>query len=316
MTDLPPTVVLLLSDKRSGSTMFQDELCRHPAVQHVAYSPHTYSETQHWLKAAVLLDRPAPLFVGNRVYPNYGSAGNARTYIIDTLAGNLPGFGAPQDDTALVFEGWEALCARFARPVFFEKSPQILVQWAALSLLLEWKARTRLRVRLIGLVRNPLAVQHSAQALFATEAQGRQFSWLAAQRNLLALKAMLPAEEFLLLRYEDVVAAPAARFAEVCDFLGLPRDAAVGSGAHGASLEKWRADPGYTLQLDPAVRQVAEALGYGADELENPHRPAAGADGAQRARGPGPLRKRADRLANRLLRPAYLRLRGRLGPRP
>ncbi len=314
MTELPPTVVLLLSDKRSGSTMFQDELCRHPAVQHVAYSPHTYSETHHWLKAAVLLDRPAPLFVGNRVYGNYGSAANARTYMIDTLARNIPGYVAPQDDAALVFEGWEALCARFARPVFFEKSPQILVQWAALSLLLEWKARTRFRVRLIGLVRNPLAVQYSAQALFSSEAESRQFSWLMGQRNLLTLKSMLPAEDFLLLRYEDIIADPRGRFDAVCDFVGLPRDGTVGSGAHAESLEKWRDDPEYTLQLDPAVRQIAEVFGYTAAELDNPHKPAAAPAGAH-TRGPRPWRQRADGLANRVLRPAYLRLRARLGPR-
>jgi len=37
-----PTVVILLSDKRSGSTMFQEELCKHPDVRHVDYTPHTY----------------------------------------------------------------------------------------------------------------------------------------------------------------------------------------------------------------------------------------------------------------------------------
>ena len=61
------TVVILLSDKRSGSTMLQDELCKHSDIQHVAYSPPTYFETHHWLKAAVLLGMPAKTYYGHRV---------------------------------------------------------------------------------------------------------------------------------------------------------------------------------------------------------------------------------------------------------
>jgi hypothetical protein len=59
-----PTVIILLSDKRSGSTMFQNEICKHPDIQTVIYSPHTYLETHHWLKGAVLL--------GKSDYSGYG----------------------------------------------------------------------------------------------------------------------------------------------------------------------------------------------------------------------------------------------------
>ena len=140
-----PSIVLLLSDKRSGSTMFQDEICRHPDVQTVPYSPHSNLETHWWLTAAVLLRRPDRLFSSGRAYGGYGSRANARAYMIDLLARCVPDFQPPADDRTLVFEGWEALCQAYARPVFFEKSPQFLAHWAALSLILEWMQTTRFR---------------------------------------------------------------------------------------------------------------------------------------------------------------------------
>ena len=98
------TVVILLSDKRSGSTMFQDALCAHPKVQTVEYSPHTYLETHHWLKAAVLLSVHHSLFSNGITYKNYGSRKNARIYLENELKGNLPDYEIPKDDKQLVFE--------------------------------------------------------------------------------------------------------------------------------------------------------------------------------------------------------------------
>ena len=113
------TVVILLSDKRSGSTMFQRELCRHPAIQTVTYSPHTYLETHHWLKGAVMLNLDPSLFCGNKVYEGYGSKANARIYTEDLICRNVPDFEIPKNDRELIFQGWEALCEKFAQPVFF-----------------------------------------------------------------------------------------------------------------------------------------------------------------------------------------------------
>ena len=106
-----PTVVILLSDKRSGSTMLQDELCKHSGIRHVDYSPHTYFETHHWLKASVVLNRPDALYSGFRPYAGYGSRENARTYLIDTLKGNMPDYEPPENDEELISEGG-TLCAR------------------------------------------------------------------------------------------------------------------------------------------------------------------------------------------------------------
>jgi hypothetical protein len=265
MTDR--TVVILLSDKRSGSTMFQRELCKHPDIQTVAYSPHSYLETHHWLKGAVLLGMAPETFIGGKVYSGYGSPANARTYLIDCVKRNVPEFQIPRDDRALVFEGWEALCNQFAQPVFFEKSPQILSQWAALSLLLEWMHQTNFKVKIIGLTRNPLSVQYSAFQLFHTDPVKRQFSWLEAQKNMLAFRGLVPKGSFYHVRYEDVIEHPQATFASVCKFIGVPALPEIGASVHSESLTKWKDDPYFTLKLDLVVKQMAIEFGYTSADL-------------------------------------------------
>jgi len=196
-----PTVLVLLSDKRSGSTILQQELCKHPGVGHAVYSPHTYCETQHWLKAGSLLDMPRQCYYGHGVYPTYKNPAVARKYMVDFLQGNDIDLGESATNQQLVFDGWEQLCRKYACPVFFEKSPQHLAQWAALSLLLEWMESTQFKVRIIGLVRNPLSVLYSAYELFHSLPEERQYGWADIYRNLLAFQAMTPPEYFHLVRY-------------------------------------------------------------------------------------------------------------------
>ena len=264
------TVVILLSDKRSGSTMFQDALCEHPKVKTVEYSPHTYLETHHWLKAAVLLNVDASLFSKGKIYKNYGSRKNARTYLKAELEGNLPSYTIPKDDKQLVFDGWEALCAKYAQPIFFEKSPQHLAHWAALSLLLEWVQQTKkYKVKIIGLVRNPLAVQYSAFKLFRTRPYKRQYDWFDTHKNLLALKGLLSEEQFHLIRYEDIVDAPETTLTIICNFIGIEYDSSMAHKIHGNSKTKWNNDPYFTLNLDSSVTQMANKFGYEASVLKN-----------------------------------------------
>jgi hypothetical protein len=266
-------VCILLSDKRSGSTLFQREICKHPMVQTVAYSPHTYLETHHWLKAAVVLGAAAKNFSGAKVYPGYGSRQNAKTYLIDEIKGNVPDFELPDTDKALVFKGWDALCEKFAQPVFFEKSPQYIANWASLSLLLEWAKQTSYEVKFIGLTRNPLSVQYSAAQLFHTAPEQRQFGWLENQRNLLAFESLVGKERFLSVKYEDIIADSQQAFNRIFDFINIPKLKEVGASVHSKSLDKWRDDPSFTLRLDPSVAQVAQYFGYSAEELYNPPKP-------------------------------------------
>ena len=304
------TVVILLSDKRSGSTMFQDALCTHPKVQTVEYSPHTYLETHHWLKAAVLLNIHPSRLSNGKTYKNYGSRKNARIYLESELKGNLPDYEIPKDDKQLVFEGWEALCDQFAQPIFFEKSPQHLANWAALSLLLEWAQQTKkYKVKIIGLVRNPLAVQYSAFKLFRTLPNQRQYGWLHMHKNLLAFKNLLHEDQFQLIRYEDIVDDSETTLTAICNFIGIEYDATMAHKIHGNSKTKWNDDPYFTLTLDSAVTQMANTFGYVASALKNDNTKQPSAWELFVWNCNTMLLKGKNRLINRFIRPILLKLK-------
>jgi len=305
------TVVILLSDKRSGSTMFENELCKHPDVKHVDYTPHTYFETHHWLKAACILNMPKELFNGNRRYTGYGSRLGAKQYMVDCIQGNVPDFVVPKDNRALIFEGWNALCRKFARPVFFEKSPQCPHHWAALDLLLNWAETTEFNVRFIGLVRNPMAVMYSALKLFHTDPSERQFGWASCYRNILAMKELVGKERFHLVRYEDLITHPKQIFGEVCDYLELDFCDTMGNTVHTHSVNKWRDDQAFTLQLHESVVHMAKHFGYKKEELYNPPKPGMTASERVRRNVMGFLKLTKARMFDRVIKPIMLRTKRR-----
>ena len=305
------TVVILLSDKRSGSTMFQRELCKHTDVQTVTYSPHTYQETHHWLKAAVMLGVAPEQFSGGKVYSGYGTRRNARTYMEDCVRENVPNYEIPADDRALVFEGWEALCDRFAQPVFFEKSPQFLAHWGCLELMLTWIEQTDFDVKVIGLTRNPLSVLYSAQELFHTDPNSRQYGWVEIHENLLRVQARLKPEQFMLCRYEDIVRQPVKAFGNITRFVGLPPQEVVGTGIHASSVNKWQSDPLFTIQLADSVKSMARRMNYSEDELTNPEKPLPPWHYTVSKKVEGALRLLLARVKDRLLLPVMLRLKQR-----
>ena len=303
---MKPTVVILLSDKRSGSTMFENELCKHPNIHHVAYSPHSYRETHHWLKAACMLNMPKSLFYGNRIYRGYGSRKAVRRYMIDCIRGNVPDFEIPQDDETIVFEGWNALCRKYAKPVFFEKSPQHPHHWAALDLMLKWAEADEFNVRFIGLVRNPMAVMYSALELFSTDPVERQFSWAHCYKNILAMKEMVGQNRFHLVRYEDLIERPQEVFGEVCEFIGVDRCGMLGEKVHQDSISKWMEDPAYTLKLHDSVVRVAMHFGYTKDDLYNPQKQGLTINRRIRRQIKGTLMLAKARLFDRIIKPIIL----------
>ena len=270
------TVVILLSDKRSGSTVFERELCKHRDVKHIHFTPHTYNETHYWVKAACILPTTAEDFSGGVRPDSYGSSTAARKSLFRTIQANVLNFVAPDDDELLVFEGWEALCRQFAQPIFFEKSPHHVHHWAALDLMSRWIENTDFRVRIIGLVRNPMAVMHSALQLFYTDPQPRQFGWVYANRNILRMAKLLGVEQFKLVRYEDLVKSPAKGFRDICDFIGIEYQNQIGASVNTHSLFKWRDDQAFDFQLDKSVATFAQSLGYSKADLCNPPKPQAG----------------------------------------
>jgi len=303
---MKPMVVILLSDKRSGSTIFEDELCKHPDINHVVYTPHSYNETHYWLMAACMLGSSRQLFYGHQRYKSYGSNKQARRLLIDCICGNVLDFKILEDDQTLVFEGWEALCRQFAQPIFFEKSPQHPHHWAALDLMLKWVERTKFNVKFIGLIRNPMAVMYSALELFSTDPFERQFGWAHCYRNILAMKEMVGKERFHLVRYEDLIARPKQIFKEIFEFLELDHCDTIGEKVHGQSVSKWLDDQTFTLQLHESVVRVAMHFGYTEDDLYNPPKPGLTAKEWIRRQVKGTLKLAKARLFNRLIKPFML----------
>lgn len=303
------TVVILLSDKRSGSTMFQRELCQHPDIRHVEYSPHSHFETHHWLKAAVMLDMPPEMFADGKRYPGYGSVSNARTYLLDCIRENIPEYKVQHKDKELIFDSWEALCDRYAQPVFFEKSPQYLANWASLSLLLEWAQQTKHKAKFIGLTRNPMSVMYSAQQLFHTPPQKRQFSWLKTQRNLLAFQSIISPQDFLHLRYEEIIKDPIGSFTRIYEFIGVAPIENNEFSIHSESLEIWKTDPNFDFVLDDSVEQFALAFGYSTASLDNGSKTSANRSRSLLERANEKLKLSITRFNDRRLKPIFLRLK-------
>ena len=189
---------------------------------------------------------------------------------------NVSDFAVPESDENLIYDGWNALCDRYAKPVFFEKSPHHSHHPAALGLMLEWIKTTACRVRVIGLVRNPMAVMHSALNLFHTDPVKRQFGWLFVNRNILRFGEKLGREQFTLVRYEDMVVAPASFFAGLCNFIGVDYQETMGHSVNDQSMTKWVDNSKFTLQLDSEALQFAKELGYCDEELVNPPKPSSG----------------------------------------
>ncbi|MBN1681625.1 MAG: sulfotransferase [Anaerolineae bacterium] len=262
---LQPRSIMLISEKRSGSTIFQTELNKHPLVNVIAHTEHNDHETQYWLKAACVLGLPGNDFLHGR--PPYTYA-DARSKLIGLLRSNVPGFVIPDDDKQLVFEGWAALCQQFG-PVWFEKTPQHSQNWAALSVVLDYIHTTGADLRIIGLVRNPLGMVYSAWRSWRSNYWQRQFDWQTAYSNFQRLQHALPSEQVLLVQYEDLAQRPSEVMQRVCQFCDLPYHPDVGAGLHARSVDRWQADPAYLLQLDPDVRLLAQQFGYQAGELEN-----------------------------------------------
>ena len=255
--------------------MLEAALCGHPEVKHVSYTPHSHNETHYWLKAACLLTVSSDGFYDSIRPKSYGSRSAIRKSLLGFLQRNVPDFEPRDTDEALVFDGWSALCERFAHPVFFEKSPQHPHHWAALELLMLWIRSTDFQVRVIGLARNPMAVMYSARQLFLTNPTERQFGWAHAYRNILRFGGQLKVEQFCFVRYEDLVNKPVSVFQQLCDFIGIDYFDGIERTLHSKSISLWRQDVSYTLQLDKVVEDLAREMGYSAEDLINPRKPEA-----------------------------------------
>lgn len=259
-----PTCVVILSCKSGGSSALQDLLCKYAGARHVEHTRHVQHETLYWTKAASILGREQIKIPGSEVpIPPRKALRDIR----NLLTANLPHFVLPSDPRELVFEGWRQLCCRFG-PVFVEKSPHHLHQWAALDLLLEAvRSLPETDFRFVGLVRNPMDVLYSMWRRWRTDPVTFQHHWRLAYENLLRLKQRV-ADQLLIVRYEDLAAHGNAAH-HLIEFIDQPPTSEAEHFIHAKSLQRWKNDQWFGFQLDPQVERLAGSYGYSREDLLN-----------------------------------------------
>lgn len=254
---MKPSQILLLSDKSSGSTIFQYELLKHPEISGAKYTSHNDHETLFWVKAAVLLGRPKSEFF-NSEYPFH--KGYARKSIIDIVTKNVDGFEVPEDDEKLIQSGWEAL-TQAHQPIFFEKSPHHLNHWASTRLIIDYVNKNP-NVKVIGLTRNPLSVIYSTMSRWFVNPIERQYKWDYTYQNLIKAQQLIPKEQFHLVNYEDLIQKGQIVYKDLCEYLKIDYHSEMGKGVHQKSKEKWKHDESFEIPLDNGVKMTAAYFGY------------------------------------------------------
>ena len=256
--------MVILSSKSAGSSALQDLICGCTDGTHVEHTRHVQHETLYWTKAASILGRKQSKIPDSEVpIPPRKALHDLRTL----LAANLPGFDLPSDPEELIFEGWRRLSFRFG-PLFVEKSPHHLHQWAALELLIEAVHRLPdVDFRFVGLVRNPMDVLYSMWRRWRADPGNHQHHWMLAYENLRRFEEVV-GSRLLVVRYEDL--ATHGNAAEhLIDFLGRPVSPDAKSYIHAKSLQRWKVDRWFGFQLDGEVERLATSFGYSRDDLRN-----------------------------------------------
>jgi Sulfotransferase family len=254
--------LVILSHKSCGSSACLRLLASISGVRTIAHSRHYQNESLYWTKAASILARPQLRMHASEVpIPRR----IAKQDLLALLRANAPAFDPPQDEEALVFEGWRALCLAH-EPVFVEKSPHHLYQRSCLDLMEEATTRlTDVQFHFLGLIRNPMDVVYSQWRRWRSLPERVQEEWVIAYRNLQEFKARMGAH-VTLVRYEDLVSGLGG-MKPVFEFCGVERPWQSEDDLHQRSVAKWRNDSRFGFGLSEEAFALAGELGYEPDEL-------------------------------------------------
>ncbi|MCC7257269.1 MAG: sulfotransferase [Gammaproteobacteria bacterium] len=256
------TIVYILSDKSTGSSVLQRELLKAPGLHTVPYTRHRENETLFWNTAAAVLGMPqATMYMSELPFSRARACEDLQAF----LSWNLDGYSLPADvSRSSIFDAWQRLSRKYG-PLFLDKSPHHLHCRSSLDLMLEFERDTGIESRFIGLVRNPMDALYSSWRRWNALPERAQHDWRRAYTNLRELAGRV-GDRLYVVRYEDLVTDPAV-MAGICRFLGI--EPVVGaSSLHRVSLGKWRSDATYGFVLDPAVAELARSFGYAAEDLQ------------------------------------------------
>lgn len=260
--------IIILSEKSSGSSAFQNLLAQFADISHVSKTRHFENETLYWIKAASILGKPQLKMVDSEVPI---SPEKAKVDLISLLSDNLKDYIPQKNDKELITQGWRLLCKQYS-PIFLEKSPHHLCQWSAIELIIEHIHKvTDVDFLLIGLVRNPMDTIYSQFKRWKSPPKEVEKQWLIAYQNLLKLREVAGIR-LVILRYEDVVSS--LRYLEpVFSFCEAKPSAEDARYLHKKSLNKWKTDKLFGHSLSNQTIELAEKYGYHKTELINDSHP-------------------------------------------
>ncbi|HEV3076162.1 MAG TPA: alpha/beta fold hydrolase [Thermoanaerobaculia bacterium] len=280
---VPPSVILLLSAPRSGSTLLRVMLAGHPAL----FSPPEL----HLLAFEGMRQRQAALQAS---YLGEGlerallelrgvDAGLARREVGELVAANRP-----------VAEVYRLLCELAGGRALVDKSPSYAY---AATTLARAEALFGGTAKYLHLIRHPAPaiasfVRLRMETLIGAAGEApvdvAEEVWRRSNSNLEAFLAGIQPERRLLVRYEDLVREPEMVARRICAFLGIEWDPAVLDPYHGERmtdgltdrslpigdpefLSHDRIDPGLALHvqasflprpLRPETLELARRFGY------------------------------------------------------
>ena len=256
--------LIVLSEKSSGSSAFQELLSSLVTIRHVDTTRHGENETLFWTKAASILGMPQRRMVDSEVPI---APDQARRDLRALLVNNVPDARIPINDNDLIFDGWKALCSRYS-PLFLEKSPHHLCQWSALQLILRCMEKLdSTDFLLIGLIRNPMDTIYSQYKRWRSRPEAVEKQWRVAYTNLIELKSRLN-DQLVIIRYEDITLS-LETLQPVLDFCGVPQHMLDKEFFHRHSIQKWRNDNRFGFALAAETVELAQSFGYSLSDLSN-----------------------------------------------
>ncbi|MBK0398740.1 sulfotransferase [Limibaculum sp. M0105] len=256
--------IFVLSTKSAGSSVLQETIFRRTGFQVAPRTRHFENETLYWTKAASVLGLDQIALPMSEVpIPARRAEHELRKFLAENGAG-LPA-GVPSE--AALFEGFRKLC-QAQGGLMLEKSPHHLYQAEVIRLMERFAdASPSVRVRFIGLIRNPLDTLYSSWKRFGVPPGDEERCWRVAYENLRELAARRP-DDVRILRYEDVVSGE-ADVGAVLEELGIDlSEDAPAPVLHARSVAKWRKDPYFGHLLGAETIRIARSFGYDLPELE------------------------------------------------
>ena len=256
--------IIILSEKSSGSSACQNLIHDITGAKYITKTRHFENESLYWTKAASVLgmeqlraqDSEVPI-----------GRGRAKKDLLNLLQSNVPGYVAPAEDRAMIFEGWKRLCESHG-PIFLEKSPHHLYQWSALQLIQECMVKyPEIDFLIVGLIRNPMDTIYSQFKRWRSVPEKVQFQWLSGYQNMRRLKAAL-GEKMVIVRYEDMVSSLDCMM-PVFRFCGLGPGDIPANTLYRDALRKWKSDRRFGFAMAEPVKQLARSYGYSDRDLEN-----------------------------------------------